>query len=96
MSLAAVGQWIRSLGQLDPDIAFGEGRPLPGRTFPQAPEVAELAAHMKQAQGDKPYEGPLSDMTAIRHAAILSKTPVREEGSALSLDAHLPRWLPRS
>ena len=72
--------------------------------MPQDSEIAALAVALTQMQGDAPSaatdeSGPKPTprtMTALRHAAILSETPVREEGSALRLDAHLPRWLPRN
>ena len=109
VSLAAAGQWIRSLGRLNPATAFGQGRPMPPRTMPQAPEIAALTVPLIQLEGDEQTSATQSEslepkpkpttthrtMTAIRHAAILSETPVREEGSALRLDVHLPRWLPR-
>ena len=109
VSLAAVGQWICSLGRLDPATAFGQGRPMPPRTMPQAPEIAALTVPLIQLTADEDTSATQSEslepkskltptrrtMAAIRHAAILSETPVREEGSALRLDAHLPRWLPR-
>lgn len=32
---------------------------------------------------------------AIRHAGVLEKTPVREEGAPIVLDANSPTWFPR-
>ena len=72
--------------------------------MPQDPEIAALAVTLTQTQADTPSaatdeSGPKPTprtMSALRHAALLSETPVREEGSALRLDAHLPRWLPRN
>lgn len=95
MSLAAVGQWIRSLGQLDPEAAFGQGPPFPRRTLPQAPEIAALAVELKQAKGDKAAQEPTRAMTAIKHSAVLSETPVREGEAPTGLDVHLPKWLDR-
>ena len=46
VSLAAVGQWIRSLGRVDAGVVFGEGRPLPPRSM-EDPEVASLAVEVK-------------------------------------------------
>ena len=96
VSLAAVGQWIRSLGQILPNLAFGKGLPLPPRTMPQAPEIGALTARLTQMESDGPRDGPLAEMTAIKHAAVLSDTPVMEIGSSLDLNAHLPRWLARN
>ena len=50
VSLAAVGRWIRSLGQLDPVVAFERGQPLPPRSMDDL-EVSQYAIKIKQAQG---------------------------------------------
>ncbi|KAJ7725372.1 CoA-transferase family III [Mycena metata] len=89
VSLAAVGHWIRSFGQLAPEEAFGSGaKPLPLATLPPDSEIAELSIPWKSINGQK--------MTALKHAAILSHTPVREGGSSwapISLDMHSAEWL---
>ena len=36
-----------------------------------------------------------SRMTALRHSAILSKTPVKEGEAPLALNVNKPVWLPR-
>ena len=90
-----MGQWIRSLGQLDPAVAFGTGKPLPPRVLPQDPEIAALAVHLTQSKGDREPEKTqtLRTMTAIKHAAELSVTPVREGEAPLELNTHSPNWL---
>ncbi|OCH83720.1 CoA-transferase family III [Obba rivulosa] len=93
VSLAAVGQWIRSLGQLDPKVAFGEGRPFPPRVSPQAPEVAALAVPFVQSRADSEGGKTRRKMIAIKHAALLSRTPVRENEAPMSLHSHRPEWL---
>ncbi|EPQ54771.1 CoA-transferase family III [Gloeophyllum trabeum ATCC 11539] len=93
VSLAAVGQWIRSLGRLPPQVGFGEGLPLPARQIPLAPEIAALSTTV-QGCGEV-EEKPRRTMTAIRHAAILSYTPVREGEAPMGLNKHATRWLPR-
>ncbi|OBZ71633.1 Formyl-CoA:oxalate CoA-transferase [Grifola frondosa] len=93
VSLAAVGQWIRSLGRVDPVMAFSEGRPMPPRVLPQDPEIARLAVSVNQS-GDAMTSEP-KRMTAISHAAIMSATPVRESEAPMRLDAHSASWLPR-
>ncbi|KAF7346039.1 hypothetical protein MSAN_01829900 [Mycena sanguinolenta] len=89
VSLAAVGQWIRSLGQLSPEDAFGPAaKPFPSRVLPLDPEIVALSLPWESDSGRK--------MTALRHAAILSRTPVREgeESQApMALDAHPAEWL---
>ncbi|OSX61155.1 hypothetical protein POSPLADRAFT_1146724 [Postia placenta MAD-698-R-SB12] len=95
VSLAAVGRWIRSLGRLQPAVAFGEGAPLPPRTIPQDLEIFRASASLAQKTGDKNLPERVKAISAIRHAAVLSETPVREEGSPLSLDADLAKWLPQ-
>ncbi|KAJ7645618.1 CoA-transferase family III domain-containing protein [Mycena polygramma] len=89
VSLAAVGQWVKSLGQLTPEEAFGSGaQPFPPRVLPLHPDIAGLSLPWKSSGGRK--------MTALRHAAILSRTPVREGESSqapMSLSAHSTEWL---
>ncbi|KAG0704829.1 CoA-transferase family III [Suillus ampliporus] len=97
VSLAAVAQWLRSLGQLPPKTAFGDGKPLPKQTVPRDPEVAALSITLHEASGDKrDVNGPLRTMTAIRHAAQLSVTLVKNVEAPMGLDRHEPVWLPRS
>ncbi|KAJ7688219.1 CoA-transferase family III domain-containing protein [Mycena olivaceomarginata] len=89
VSLAAVGQWIRSLGQLSPEEAFGPAaKPFPPRVLPLHPEIDASSLPWTSNGGRK--------MTALRHAAILSRTPVREGESSqapMSLNAHSAEWL---
>ncbi|KAH7920304.1 CoA-transferase family III [Leucogyrophana mollusca] len=94
VSLAAVGQWLRSMGQLSPQAAFGDGKPLPPRTIPQHPEVAALVVTSREALGDKrDASEALRAMTGISQSAILSKTPVREVDAPMGLDRNDPVWL---
>ncbi|KAI9064626.1 CoA-transferase family III [Trametes sanguinea] len=93
VSLAAVGRWIRSLGQLDPVVAFNDGPPLPPRSM-EDPEVSRFAVKVKQVKGDK-ASSEQRTMTAVGHAAKLSATPVREGEAPMRLDAHAAEWLPR-
>ncbi|KAK0491559.1 CoA-transferase family III domain-containing protein [Armillaria novae-zelandiae] len=72
VSLAAVGQWIRSLGRV----------PVP---------VEQIDEHVEQLLVD--WEGERK-MRAIRHAAIMSETPVKVGNAPARLDMHLPEWLP--
>lgn len=92
-----MGQWIRSLGQLEPDVAFGVGKPIPPRTLPQAPEIEALAVDLKRSEGDRadPSDARKA-MTALRHSAALSRTPVLEGEAPMRLGAHLPGWLLRA
>ncbi|KAF7365441.1 hypothetical protein MVEN_00417100 [Mycena venus] len=89
VSLAAVGQWIRSLGQLSPEEAFGSvAKPFPPRSLPLHPEIAGLSIPWRSNAG--------REMTALRHAAVLSRTPVREGKNSqapMSLNAHSAEWL---
>ncbi|KAF9265396.1 CoA-transferase family III [Marasmius fiardii PR-910] len=88
VSLAAIGQWVRSLGRINPEDAFGQGLPLPRGS--SAEEIQTLSALWKTQGG--------GTMTALRHPAVMSKTPVREgregEPSApIVLNAHRAAWL---
>ncbi|OSD02387.1 CoA-transferase family III [Trametes coccinea BRFM310] len=94
VSLAAVGQWIRSLGQLDSVAAFRDGRPLPPRSM-QDSEVSRFAVKVEQAKGDRELSSAQKTMTALSHAAKLSITPVREGEAPMRLNAHAAEWLPR-
>ncbi|KAH9892014.1 CoA-transferase family III [Cubamyces lactineus] len=94
VSLAAVGRWIRSLGQLDPVVAFERGQPLPLRSMDD-PEVSQYAIKVKQAQGSNEHSG-LKSMTALAHAVKLSVTPVKEGEAPMRLNADAPEWLPRA
>ncbi|KAJ7163309.1 CoA-transferase family III domain-containing protein [Mycena filopes] len=89
VSLAAVGQWIRSFGQLAPEEAFGPmAKPLPLAVVPTDSEIAELSIPWSSSNGRR--------MTALKHAAVLSRTPVREGESSqapISLNAHSAEWL---
>ncbi|CCL98720.1 uncharacterized protein FIBRA_00725 [Fibroporia radiculosa] len=96
VSLAAVGQWIRSLGRLEPALAFGEGIPMPPRTVPPHEELAALVTSSRSTGSKGSPSVQLKDTTAIRHAAILAQAPVLEKGAPLSLDTHEARWLPQS
>ena len=101
MSLAAVGNWIRSLGQLD-STAFGEGKPLPPRTYPLDSEISALSVTLLKSKGDRLQDEGRGEptkkrlkMTAIKHSAVLSETPVREDEAPMRLNAHSATWLPR-
>ncbi|KAI0642994.1 CoA-transferase family III [Trametes meyenii] len=93
VSLAAVGRWIRSLGQLSPASGFGKGPPLPPRAM-DGPEVSRYATRIKQSQvSTEKFKGKA--MIALTHAAKLSATPALEGEAPMRLDAHPPAWLSR-
>ena len=104
VSLAAVGNWLRSLGRLEPSVAFGEGKPAPPKVLPQDPEIAALSVSLVQSSEDSPKDETKANagkraqprMTAIKHAAELSVTPVREGEAPLELNTHEPKWLLRT
>ncbi|KAI8986178.1 CoA-transferase family III [Trametes punicea] len=93
VSLAAVGRWIRSLGQLDPVLAFRDGPPLPPRSMEDT-EVSRYAVKVQQAKGST-VRSEQKSMMALAHAAKLSVTPVKEGEAPMRLDAHAPEWLLR-
>ncbi|KAF9468741.1 CoA-transferase family III domain-containing protein [Collybia nuda] len=93
VSLAAVGQWVRSLGRLSPEEAFGKGRPFPQ---PLDSEVVALSTDWPQDNSDTTARLGVHEITAIKHAAILSKTPAKEgrySQAPMVLNAHPPSWL---
>ena len=89
VSLAAVGQWLRSLGRIPSHLAFQDAKSLPMVVSPPVDEVAKLSSNWTQSNC-------LSDgkrMTALRHAAILSETPVKEGEAPVVLNSSSPSWI---
>ncbi|TFK39068.1 CoA-transferase family III domain-containing protein [Crucibulum laeve] len=94
VSLTAVGQWVRSLGRLSPQQAFGAGRPLP--TEPLNQEVVDLSVEWRESSGKKNAEERRT-MRTVKHAAVLSKTPAKQgekDGvdAPMGLAAHDAEW----
>ena len=88
-----MGRWIRSLGRLDPEQAFGhQTQPFPKRAWPLSEEIAKLSVVWSERQakdhrnpGREDGEGCIGTgskerkkMTTLKHAAVLGVTPVRE------------------
>ncbi|KAI0718214.1 CoA-transferase family III [Cerioporus squamosus] len=94
VSLAAVGRWIRSLGRVDPVTAFGEGKPLPPRSMSD-PEVISFTTEITEVESRHTAGRERKTMRAVRHAAVLSRTPAKEGDAPMRLDAHSPEWLKR-
>ncbi|KDR82409.1 hypothetical protein GALMADRAFT_237704 [Galerina marginata CBS 339.88] len=100
VSLAGVGQWVRSLGRIDPLKAFGPAaQAFPKRTWPLQGELAALSTTWVERQGKDGGQG--RRMTALRQPAVLGVTPVREGampagsdwGAPMRLDADDPVWV---
>lgn len=90
VSLAAVGQWIRSLGRVSP-----RGPPFPPRVFPRHPEISNLSIPWRQSVASDGRR----EMIAVKQAAVLSRTPAKEGPTSeapMALNVHTPTWLPRS
>ncbi|KAF9555320.1 CoA-transferase family III [Agrocybe pediades] len=100
VSLAGVGNWIRSLGRIDATLAFGSEV----KQFPKTradEEIVSLSTTWLERRGKDGGEG--RKMTALRHAAVLAATPVREGslngsdeddwGAPMRLDADEPVWV---
>ena len=83
VSLASVGRWIRSLGRLSPQEAFGPlSTPFPPRskdtlTSPST-EIAQLRVVWEERKGKYGDAGKGRKMLALRQAGVMSITPVRE------------------
>lgn len=88
-------------------MGFGQGRPIPKLQPGVSTDIEVVAVQINVAQGRGDHkekaEGEyaakkksMAEMRAIGHAAVLEKTPVREGGTPLGLDAHFPAWLARS
>jgi len=104
VSLACVGNWIRSLGRLGP-TGFTNARPLPKRIYPLDPEIAELSMeipirHAKGALGAHDVGEELmsndspSVMTALKHSAIFDKPSHILIEAPIRLHMDHPMWLP--
>jgi hypothetical protein len=94
VSLAGVGQWLRDLGQLPPELAF-RGQPLLPRTVPLASEIQE---HAEDWTLRAPKEGietaGIGSLVALKSAVELSGVPCgqrREVPSSLDCDSLV--WL---
>ena len=92
VSLAAVGNWIRSLGRVDSSRAFGQGVPFPPRTVPQHDEISAASVHLEQSAGAHVVPSRRKTMTALRHSAELSVTPIQEGEAPMRLHADYARW----
>ncbi|KAI0728446.1 CoA-transferase family III [Fomitopsis betulina] len=93
VSLAAVGNWIRSLGRIDPVVAFGQGQSLPPPSTPPPVELRPLMTTCTRGSANE--DKASSTMTCVSHAAKLSSTRAVEAGSPMHLRAHNPEWLSR-
>ncbi|KAF5360363.1 hypothetical protein D9756_004621 [Leucocoprinus leucothites] len=106
VSLAGVAQYLRSLGRIAPEIAFGEGKALPPKLTPEMhPEVRAFATKRRvntpqvvtvevEEDGDtRNGSCKRREMVALRHPAVLSVTPCVEGEAPFNLDAHKPEWL---
>ncbi|KAJ3996636.1 CoA-transferase family III domain-containing protein [Lentinula boryana] len=93
VSLAAVAQWLRSLGRVPPEVGFGQAaKPMPSVSFPPDVEVRKLSSEWAQSF----HSSNGTRMTALKHAAILSKTPVKdgnETTAPIILDCSSPEWI---
>lgn len=98
MSLAGVGQWLRDLGQLPPELAF-RGQSLLPRTVPMATEIQEHAEEWKLRAPKEGIEtagiGHASQSLVVLKSAVeLSGIPCgqrREVPSSLDCDSLV--WL---
>ncbi len=88
VSLAGLSQWIRHLGRIPPEVAFGSGKPLAPETAPLDPEVQHYTSEWKV----NPASGRKA-MVALKHAAILSVTPCLEKEAPIVLDTQEAKWL---
>ncbi|KAF8340595.1 CoA-transferase family III domain-containing protein [Cantharellus anzutake] len=104
VSLAGTGNLLRSLPRLPPEIGFGPyAQPISEATSQEIQDLSytvastlesgDTAAGTAETPGSPGSKG--RKMTALRHAAVLSETPVRLGISPGGLDVHQPVWLPR-
>ena len=79
VSLAGVGQWLRSLGRVADGLAA------------QRPGIAPLLAHSACGFSALGPEAPAT-LRAIRHAAVFSATPAGWERPSMPPGSHPPAW----
>ncbi|KAG8744518.1 hypothetical protein FRC12_014779 [Ceratobasidium sp. 428] len=91
VSLLGTANWLRSLGRIEPCEAFS-GRSMlkeiPIRDIAFMRELESLLMDVPSKKDDAPK------LRALRHAAIMSVTPVRIGFSPGGLNAHQAEWLP--
>ncbi|KIK69912.1 hypothetical protein GYMLUDRAFT_34311 [Collybiopsis luxurians FD-317 M1] len=90
VSLAAVGQWLRSFGRISPAVAFGSAKLLPVVSSPPVDEIRALSSEWVEC--NDPTNG--RKMTALKHAGVLSVTPVREGEAPMVLNSASAQWIP--
>ena len=57
-------------------------------------EVQKFSGEILEAKTPHHQEGAIrKTMRAVKHAAVLSATPVHEGEAPMRLDAHRPEWL---
>jgi hypothetical protein len=107
VSLASVGNWVRSLGRLGPN-GFRNGVGLPKRMHPPEDEIAALSTELRivksrgHTQGDEGDASMQSEseqngaMLALRHSAILDRTPVNVTEARVELNVDIPVWISRA
>ncbi|KAJ3569378.1 hypothetical protein NP233_g5075 [Leucocoprinus birnbaumii] len=102
VSLTGVGQYLRSLGRIDPAVAFGEGRPLPGKAeisgevskYVNKWQIQPSQLLIKKDVGEGGEEKREErEMVALRHPAVLSVTPCVEGEAPTVLNANNAEWL---
>ncbi|KAG8717471.1 hypothetical protein FRC09_014225 [Ceratobasidium sp. 395] len=90
VSLLGTANWLRSLGRIEPYEAFS-GRSMlkeiPIRDIAFMRELESLLIDVPSEKDDAPK------LRALRHAAIMSVTPVRIGFSPGGLNAHQAEWL---
>jgi hypothetical protein len=89
VSLAGVAQYLRSLGRIPPEVAFGLGKPLPPTGVPLSSEVQRFSSEWKVSSAS----GRVGPMVALRHPAVMSLTPCLEKEAPVVLNAHEAKWL---
>ncbi|VDB91784.1 unnamed protein product [Peniophora sp. CBMAI 1063] len=97
VSLAETMLWIKNLGTLDPAQAFGEELALPTKaSLPPHPEIAGLYTTLEEclagSAADTAQSGPRRTLTAIRHSAVMSRTPVRKGCAPMKPNAQCVGW----
>ncbi|KAG9080279.1 hypothetical protein FRC06_006837 [Ceratobasidium sp. 370] len=91
VSLLGTANWVRSLGQIEPSEAFGPqamSKEIPIRSMSFMRELEALLVDIPSVKDNVPK------LRALRHAAIMSATPVQIGHAPGGLNTHRPEWLP--
>ncbi|KZV66223.1 CoA-transferase family III, partial [Peniophora sp. CONT] len=91
VSLTETMLWIKSLGTVDVVQAFAKGLALPLKAVLPHREIDQVYTTLPVLP-DGEGKGEEHTLTAIRHSAVMGRTPVRDVWAPMRRDAHEATW----